>query len=59
MPTPDAKPINALIIGNPAAMTEPNVINNTTNATMIPTSSELPPTSVDVIPVPVNSVCTL
>ena len=59
MPTPEAKPINALIIGKPAAITEPNVINNTTKATIIPTNSELPPISVEVIPVPVNSVCTL
>ena len=30
IPTPVPKPSNALTIGNPAATTEPNVINSTT-----------------------------
>ena len=46
IPTLVPRPINALTIGIPAAMIEPNVMSKIMKAAMIPTISEVPPTSV-------------
>ena len=59
IPTPVPKPSKALMIGIPAAINDPNVIRSTTNATITPINSEEPPISVDSIPVPISSTCTL
>ena len=45
IPTLELKPIIALTIGIPAAISEPNVISKMINAVTIPTISDVPPTS--------------
>ena len=50
IPTLEPKPMIALIIGIPAAISEPKVISKITNATMIPTISDVPPGSEFIAP---------